>query len=288
MAKSEKLELQELLKDYWVGEKLGAGARSVVYDVKRKRDGYVFAVKYVKVRGPEDLRVIGHMENEFRVLQAVHNPKTQASELVIRAEEFKKIKRLLKVKGAYMVMERAEGRSLFDYRDYDLDAVMTIFRQACHALEHLHSVGYVHADLKPQNVVVDDIQMIKMVDFGFAAPIGHKLNAFRGTFGYGAPEQAGGRLSAKTDVFNLGAAIYWVLTDQNIPSIMPGEHQQQGFVPDAQINITPPSRINPDVPKELSEMVLRCCSVKEHDRPSVRELKQYLHGLQLRMDYGTV
>ena len=92
MPTSEKAELQEVLKDYWIGKKLGTGARSVVYDLKRKSDGYSFAVKYVNVRGPEDLRVIGHMENEWRVLQAVHNPKTQASELIIRPEGFKKVK----------------------------------------------------------------------------------------------------------------------------------------------------------------------------------------------------
>ncbi len=286
MATSEKAEIQEVLKDYWVGKKLGTGARSVVYDLKRKQDGYAFAVKYVSVRGSEDLRVIGHMENEWRVLQAVHNPKTQASELVIRPEEFRKVKKLLKIKCAYLVLERAEGRTLYQYRDYDLDAVLTIFRQACHALDHLHHVGYVHADLKPQNIVVDDILMIKMIDFGFAAPIGSEVSGAKGTFGYIAPEQAGGRLTEKTDVFNLGAAIYWVLTGQNVPSIMPGQHEACGFVPDAQVTIPPPSRLNPDVPQELSDMVVRCCSASEHERPTVRELKRYLYGLQLRLDYG--
>ncbi len=288
MPTSEKAELQAALKDYWVGKKLGTGARSVVYDLKRKSDGYSFAVKYVNVRGPEDLRVIGHMENEWRVLQAVHNPKTQASELIIRPEGFKKVKKLFKIKCAYLLLERAEGRSLFEHRDYDLDAVLTIFRQACHALDHLHQVGYVHADLKPQNIVVDDILMIKMIDFGFAAPIGSEVSGAKGTFGYIAPEQAGGRLTEKTDVFNLGAAIYWVLTGENIPSIMPGQHEASGFVPDAQVSIPPASRLNPDVPGELSDMVVRCCSASEHERPTVRELKRYLHGLQLRLDYGAV
>jgi serine/threonine-protein kinase len=129
---------------------------------------------------------------------------------------------------------------------------------------------------------------VKLIDFGFAAPIGHKLTSFKGTFGYIAPEQAAGRLSVKTDVFNLGAAMYWVLTGQNIPSIMPGEHERTGFVPDAQVRIPPPSRLNPDVPDELAEMVLKCLAFKEGERPGVTEFKRYLHGLQLRMEHGAV
>lgn len=185
-------------------------------------------------------------------------------------------------------MERAVGRSLFDHRDYDLKSVLTIFRQVCLALEHVHRVGYVHADLKPQQILVDQDLKVTLIDFGFAAPVGMELSSYKGTFGYLAPEQAGGRLTEQTDVFNLGAALYWVLTGQNVPSIMPGEHEAMGFVPTERVNMTPPSRLNPKVPGELSEMVLRCCLPNEHERPTVKQLKQYLHGLQLRLEYGAV
>lgn len=288
MAKDGELRLEELLEGYWVGKRLGTGARSEIYAVKRKRDGYAFAAKFVNVRTAEDQRVVGHLENEFRVLQALHNPKQQASEFIIFPVEFRKVKKMFKVRAAYLVMERAHGKSLFERRDYKLDDVLTIFRQACHALQHVHSVGYVHADLKPQQMLVDDLLMIKMIDFGFAAPIGAKLDVSKGTFGYLAPEQAGGRLTAKTDVFNLGAALYWVLTGQNLPSIMPGQHERTGFVPGERVSIPAPSRLNPEVPDELSAMVLRCCSPDEHERPTALESKRYLHGLALRLDYGAV
>jgi serine/threonine protein kinase len=286
MAKGGELRLEDLLEGYWVGKRLGTGARSEIYAVKRKRDGYIFAAKFINVRTAEDQRIVGHLENEFTVLQALHNPKQQASEFIIFPVEFRKVKSMFKVRAAYLVMERAHGHSLFDKRDYVLDDVLTIFRQACHALQHIHNVGYVHADLKPQQILVDELKMIKMIDFGFAVPIGAKLDVSKGTFGYLAPEQAGGRLTAKTDIFNLGGALYWVLTGQNLPSIMPGQHERSGFVPGQKINILPPSRINPNVPDELSDMVLRCCSADEHERPTALELKRYLHGLALRRDYG--
>jgi len=288
MAKTEMFQLQDVLKDYWVGKKLGTGARSEIYEIKRRTDGQVFAAKFVSVRTPDDLRVVGHLENEFRVLTALHAEKAEGAAAIVRPVEFRKVKSLLKVKAAYLVMERAAGRPLSEHADYDLNAILTIFRQVCLGLEHTHHVGYVHADLKPQNILVGPSLKVTLIDFGFAAPVGTELSSYKGTFGYIAPEQAAGRLSEKTDIFNLGAALYWVLTGQNLPSIMPGEHEAMGFVPGEGVSITPPSRINPKVPDELSEMVLRCCLPNEHERPTLRQLKQYLHGLQLRLEYGAV
>jgi serine/threonine protein kinase len=288
MAKSNALRAQDALKDYWLGDLLGTGARSEIYEVKRKSDARTFAAKFVAVRAKEDLRIVSHLENEFSVLQALHNPKVQASELIVYPVEFQRVKSLLKVRGAYLVMERVYGRPLSEFRDYAIVDILSIFRQACYVLDHMHKCGYVHADLKPQNILVDEFKIIKMIDFGFAAPIGASLDSLKGTFDYLAPEQAGGRLSEKTDVYNLGAALYWVLTGQNLPSIMPGEHEAMGFIADESVRIPPPHELNPDVPKELSDAVLQCVAAKEHKRPSIQQLRRYLHGLRLRMDFGAV
>jgi len=287
MAKTKPPEIQKYLKDYWVGNRLGTGARSEIYEIKRRTDGRIMAAKFVQVRGPEDLRIIGHLENEYEVLSAIQEAQTTGVAIAVRVEEFQKIKRFFKVLAAYLIMERLTGTALAARRDYDLDSILTIFRQVCLGIEHTHQAGYVHADLKPENILVGEHLDVKLIDFGFAAPIGTQLAGAKGTFGYLAPEQAGGRLTEKTDVFNLGAVLYWVLTGQNLPSISPGQHEAAGFVPDQAI-ITAPSRINPEVPQELSEMVLRCCKARPEERPTVRELKQYLHGLQLRLDMGTV
>jgi serine/threonine-protein kinase len=288
MAKSGALRAQDALKDYWLGDLLGTGARSEIYEVKRKSDGLTFAAKFIAVRAKEDLRIVGHLENEFNVLQALHNPKVQASELIVFPVEFQRVKSLLKVRGAYLVMERVYGRPLSEFRDYDVADILSIFRQACYVLDHMHKCGYVHADLKPQNILVDEFRIIKMIDFGFAAPIGASLSSMKGTFDFLAPEQAGGRLTEKTDVYNLGAALYWVLTGRNLPSITPGEHESMGFIADESIRIPSPYELNPEVPKELSDAVLQCVAVKEHKRPSVQQLRRYLHGLRLRMDFGAV
>ena len=271
-----------------MGKQIGAGARSEIYEIKRRSDGALLAVKFVPVRGPEDLRIVGHLQNEHTVLSAIQEARTSGVAIAVRVEDFKKIKHLFKVTAAYLIMERLTGTALAARRDYDLDPLLTVFRQVCLGLEHTHQAGYVHADLKPENILVGEHLDVKIIDFGFAAPIGTQLTGAKGTFGFLAPEQAGGRLTEKTDVFNLGAVLYWALTGQTLPSIMPGQLEAVGFVPSEKVVMTPPAQLNPDVPRELSDMVLRCCQARPQDRPTVRELKQYLHGLQLRMELGTV
>ena len=288
MADTASAEVQGHLQDYWVTDLLGTGARSEIFEIKRRDDGHVFAVKYISANDDEDFRVIGHLENEYKVLSELHDTPGEGAEHIVRPHEFQKVKRFFRVKAAYLIMDKVEGPTLAEDYDYELDEILTIFRQICAGLEHIHKTGYVHADLKPHNILIDDDLHTTLIDFGFAAPVGEMLESFKGTFGYVAPEQAGGRITEKTDVFNLGAALYWVLTGQNLPSIMPGDHESHGFVPDERVTIPPPSRVNPEVPEELAQMVVQCCSFKEYKRPTVHRLRQYLHGLQLRLEYGTV
>jgi serine/threonine protein kinase len=288
MARAQTPEIQQYLKDYWVGERIGTGARSEIYEIKHRSDGRLLAAKFVPVRGPEDLRIAGHLQNEYTVLSAIQKERTTGVAIAVRVEEFRKVKRLFKVTAAYLIMERLAGTALAAKHDYELDALLTILRQVCLGIEHTHQAGYVHADLKPENILVGEHLDVKIIDFGFAAPIGTQLSGAKGTFGFLAPEQAGGRLTQKTDVFNLGAVLYWALTGQTLPSIMPGQHEAVGFVPSDRVVITPPVQLNPNVPGELSDMVLHCCKARPEDRPTVRELKQYLHGLQLRMEMGAV
>ena len=278
------VEMRDVLKDYWIGEQLGTGARSVIHEVERKSDGEKFAVKFVNVRSDEDLQIIRHLENEHKVLMDVHSKGGEGAEFIVRALEFQKIKKFFKVKAAYLIQERARGVDLAHEWKYPLENTINIFIQACRALEALHKVGYVHADLKPDNILVDDQFGVKLIDFGFAAPIGQKISGFKGTWGYVAPEQAGGRITGRTDVFNLGAALYWVLTGEMIPSIMPEDRARGGFVPDEQIELTPPSRVNPEVPEDLSDVVVQCCAVEDLKRPSMTELRRFLYGLVLRME----
>lgn len=132
----------------------------------------------------------------------------------------------------YLVMEYVNGSSITDYSDakrLTINERMTLFVQACKAIQHAHSRGVIHRDIKPSNVLVsehDGTPVVKVIDFGLAKSlkqIGEESTrrAYRtsegrlvGTWAYMSPEQSEGNaadIDIRTDVFSLGAVLYELL-----------------------------------------------------------------------------
>jgi len=280
-------EVAKLMRGYRVGQPIGRGTRSVVYEVWRKGDSRKLAAKFVAVRDEADLNVVRHLENEYRVLRQVHESGNgQPIKGIVRAIEMRKVRRLFKLCAAYLVLELVEGKCLADVRDYPMHDMLNIFEQVCSALQHVHHNDFVHADLKPENIVVGPSLRVKLVDFGFAAPVGSKLRGVKGTWGFLAPEQAGGELTAQTDVFNLGAVMYWAFTGEKLPEILPEGGNRASFLPTHDLPIMPPRQLNPELPKDLSDLILQCCEPEPSDRPVIERVKTAVHNMSLRCQLG--
>ena len=150
------------------------------------------------------------------------------------------------------------------------------------ALAHMNDKGYVHADMKPTNVLVTEDGSVKVIDLGQAHPIGKAKERIQGTPGFMAPEQAEIQpLSERTDVYNFGATIYWMLTSQEVPTAGPGSRGGKAAVP------PPANRFNPDVPVELAEVVNLCLEPNEHGRwknmhAVTRQLDKVLASMPMR------
>jgi serine/threonine-protein kinase len=129
----------------------------------------------------------------------------------------------------------------------------------------MNAAGWVHADLKPNNIVVDDGGTVKIIDLGQSCPIGKIKQRIQGTPDYIAPEQVQRQpLDARTDVYNLGATIYWVLTGKAIPTAMP----KKGVATlKDDMSVVPPEKHNPLVPPALSKLVVDCIEVLPSRRP---------------------
>jgi serine/threonine-protein kinase len=196
--------------------------------------------------------------------------------------DFRRVRRFFSLKGACLVMERVEGQSLAQFSDYSLPQAIRLFQDVCRALSYIHSRGLVHADMKPQNILVGDELRVKLIDFGFAAPIGSKLRGLKGTWGYLAPEQAGGELDVRTDVFNLGAVMFWVFTGENIPTIIPNDRSSGGYVPSAPFRMKAPVHFNSDMPMEISDLIVLCCKRDPLKRPTMQWVRQRLANVALR------
>ena len=116
----------------------------------------------------------------------------------------------------WAVMEYVEGRSLKEVVQQDgpleLEGVASVLEQTAGALQYLHEHGLVHLDVKPQNLIIQEDGLVKLIDFGLAQPAHAPQELIGGaTFGtasYLSPEQASGEpVDAQTDVYSLGCVI---------------------------------------------------------------------------------
>jgi eukaryotic-like serine/threonine-protein kinase len=125
----------------------------------------------------------------------------------------------------YMVMEWVEGRLLRELLAEESklpqDRAVAIALRVCDALEYIHSHQVVHRDLKPDNIMIDSRDNIKLIDFGLASTAGArrltfaKFSQLMGTPNYISPEQVKGkRGDARSDIFALGVILYEMATGQ--------------------------------------------------------------------------
>lgn len=121
----------------------------------------------------------------------------------------------------YLVMEFVDGRSLGQLLSesgaFPLRESLSLTRQVAEALHYLHGQGYLHRDVKPDNVLVDKAGNAKLCDLGFAVPIPKHQDASAtasavGTAGYRPPEAGKDSLTIGSDVYSLGIHLYAMLT----------------------------------------------------------------------------
>jgi serine/threonine-protein kinase len=250
------------LDDYEIISCLGYGARSTIYAVNEKKTGQVYALKRVIRKGPEDDRFLEQAEQEFSIASQFDHPALRRCIKIIRR------RRLLKVNELLMLMELVDGTSLDVHRPSNLITLIQVFLQVASGLGAMHRLGYVHADIKPNNILVNEHLVVKIIDFGQSCAIGTVKTRIQGTPDYIAPEQVGrGRLTPATDVFNFGATMYWCSTDHHIPTLIP-KKKAEGEKPSANPReLKAPHDINPRIPMPLSRLIMDCVENLPSRRP---------------------
>ncbi len=251
------------LLHYVVLERLGEGARSTIYAVQDPTTKQVFALKHVVRNDPKDIRFVEQMETEFEISrQFVHPNLRRTYDLKINKSM------LLKVNEAFLIMELVDGRALDQKLPASMIDILDTFIQSANGLKAMHQMGYAHCDIKPNNILRNDEGQVKVIDFGQSCKIGTVKERIQGTPDYIAPEQVK-RLpvSVQTDVFNLGATLYWALTGRNIPTLYTiNKKGENSFLLDDRI--TTPQDINPRVPQGLSNLVMEMISTTPKKRPA--------------------
>jgi len=240
---------------------LGQGARSTIYQVVEEGTGTVRALKRVTRREGDDDRFIAQVETEYTVSHGIEHANLRHSLVLHRNKKWRQTNEVL------LLMEFVPGKTLDQHRPNRLDHFLTIFRRVARGLHALHQHGFIHADMKPNNVIVGPQGIVKVIDFGQSCPIGHKKERIQGTPDYIAPEQVRrSTLDQRTDVFNLGATMYWVLTGANFPTDLPA-HLRSGVEVKKSDRPLSPREINEKFPLALSQLIMDCCKSNPKDRP---------------------
>jgi len=241
-------------------KRIGTGARSTIYLATDEQDQTNVALKRVVFERPEDTRIFEQVETEYKVARRIDHP------YVRKCNKLKKIRSLLKVKELLLSMEFFDGQSLEDGPTLSLVDVLLVFRMVANALNAMHQQGFVHCDIKPNNILLDKSGSIKIIDLGQSCKIGTTKPRIQGTPDYIAPEQVRRKpLGPKTDVFNLGATMYWALTGKNVPTLIPKKKSGLGLV--IPKNCPAPHEVVKKVPIGVSKLVMDCIKDNPTERP---------------------
>jgi len=239
---------------------LGGGARSTIWQVRERRTGELFAFKRVVKLSSSDRRFLEQAENEHAISCQLDHPTLR------RIHDIRRIRRWLTVREIHLIMEYCSGRTVQDARPESVLRAVEVFIHVANGLQHMNGRGLVHADMKPNNILVAEDGTVKIIDLGQSCPIGTVKQRIQGTPDFIAPEQVTRQpLDPRTDVFNLGAALYWTLTGSAIPTALP---RKGSLTMKMDQVVTPPEEVNPDVTAALSKLVTDCTEVAVARRPS--------------------
>ena len=249
------------LPGFTIKKKLGTGARSIIYMATDDETGKDVALKRVLMEQPEDIRIFEQVENEFKVAKAIENPYIRKCYRLIKRRKFLKVNELV------MTMEMFEGVSLENAKTLSLIDVMLVFRMVSQGLSTMHQHGFVHCDIKPNNILIrPEDGKIMIIDLGQSCKIGVIKERIQGTPDYIAPEQVRKEpISHRTDIFNLGATMYWALTGKNVPTLIP-QKSDLGMMASKK-EFPTPYEYSKKIPIGLSNLVMDCVKDSPADRP---------------------
>jgi serine/threonine-protein kinase len=229
----------------------------------------MFALKRVVKRSNQDNRYLEQVENEYHIASQIAHPAMR------KCPEIRRIRKWMQIQELLLFMEFVDGTTLEQERPETLLETIDYLSQIAECLDCMHTAGYAHADVKPNNIIRHTNGRVKIIDFGQSCKIGHVKTRIQGTPDYIAPEQVRrAPIDRRTDVFNMGATLYWLVTGRPFPTLIHSTKRAGGIDLAGPKEAVPPHEVNSQVPPALSKLILECCEDRPQDRPD--NMKQIL------------
>jgi eukaryotic-like serine/threonine-protein kinase len=245
---------------YRIQRKLGAGGMADVYLAEDQELGRRVAIKILNSRHGNDDQFIERFRREAKNAAALNHPNIVSIYDRGEAEDT-----------YYIAMEFLDGRTLKELiigrGAAPTNVAIEYARQILSALRFAHRHGIVHRDIKPHNVLVDGEGRVKVTDFGIARAGTSQMTetgSIVGTAQYLSPEQArGGEVDPRSDLYSLGVVLYELLTGK---TPFDGETPVEIAMKHLSTTPKPPSKLRPDVPRDLDMVVMRALAKNPDER----------------------
>ena len=268
---------------YEILEIIGSGGMSVVYKAMCHKLHRYVAVKILRDEMAADAELKNRFQAEAHAVAMLSQPNIVSVYDVSRGET------------EYIVMELIEGITLKQYMEQkgtlNWREALHFATQICKALEHAHSRGIIHRDIKPQNIMVLRDGSVKVADFGIAclANQGQTLTQEAlGSVHYISPEQArGDRIDARSDIYSAGVVLYEMLTGR-----LPFEGDSAVSVAIQHLSSVPlaPRDIDPSIPEPLELICMKAMNSDPNKRYAsadamIEDLEKFRRDPSVDMDY---
>jgi serine/threonine protein kinase len=260
---------EEIIGGYRLLNLMMTGQTSQVWEVVEVSSHRHFAIKLLL---PEHA---ANAEHRHLLLHEASVGKQLAHQNIIRIVTVHK-----DPKNPYFVMEFFPGGSLKmrlmrKQTDFIREHAHNIFKQAATAFAYMNASGWVHRDVKPDNMLVNSAGELKIIDFALARRVEkpsflgklfrRKKGRVQGTRSYMSPEQIRGEaLDGRSDVYGFGTSCYELVTGR--PPFRGASSQDLLTKQLIEKPVTPRSH-NPDVTEEFADLVLRMLAKKREERP---------------------
>lgn len=265
---------------YEIKRIIGIGGMAVVFEATDIVMNRTVAVKMLKEDLSDDAEAVKRFINESKAVSMLSHPN------IVKIFDVS-----VKARLKYIVMERVEGITLKSYMQkkgaLSREEVISYSEQVLRALEHAHSKGIVHRDIKPQNIMLLKNGRVKVTDFGIAVlPSSDKNTDGKaiGTVYYISPEQASGKeTDTRSDLYSLGILMY-EMTTGTLP-----------FNADTPVSVAlmqvreqpkPPSEIRSDIPRGLEQIILGAMEKSPERRfQTATQMLKYVEKIHLNPEY---